>query len=175
MSRAERAGRAKKNEQFPLSCPQAAPPRRGSAIGRSSIVATLEGKSHCITPLGLYPASCGVSGHGPAGRGLGNSKLLLPTGQTPAHGWGIDSEGHGLGRKAKHPGAGGAWAGRDNACVNEGAEWWLSCRNAKGQGWNRSREPSVTCNRKALITASRNVGGSRRKGSLRSAAEKRRD
>jgi hypothetical protein len=74
MSRAELAGRAKKNEQFPLSCPQAAPPRRGGAIGRSSIVATLEGKSHCITPLGLYPASR-VSGHGPAG--LGNSKLLL--------------------------------------------------------------------------------------------------
>jgi hypothetical protein len=82
MSRAERAGRAKKNEQFPLSCPgpgpQAAPPRRGGAIGRSSIVATLEGKSHFITPLDLYPASrAGVSesGHGPAG--LGNSKLLL--------------------------------------------------------------------------------------------------
>jgi hypothetical protein len=28
-------------------------------------------------------------------------------------GWGIDSEGHGWGRKAKHPGAGGAGAGRD--------------------------------------------------------------
>ncbi len=36
----------------------------------------LEGKSRCITPLGLYPASR-VSGHGPAG--LGNSKLLLLT------------------------------------------------------------------------------------------------
>jgi hypothetical protein len=135
------------------------------------------GKSHCITPLGLYRASR-VSGHGPAG--LGNSKLLvLPTGQTQTHGWGIDSEGHGpsRGRKAKHPGAGGAWAagGRENACrgVNEDAGWWSSCRNAKGRGWNRCREPRVTCNRKALITASRDVGGSRRKG--RSAAEKRRD
>ncbi len=45
MSRAERAGRAKKNEQFSLFRPQAAPPRRGSAIGRSSILATLAGKS----------------------------------------------------------------------------------------------------------------------------------
>ncbi len=79
MSRAERARRAKNNEQFPLSCPQpeAAPPRRGGArmIGRSSIMATLEGKSHCITPFGLYPASR-VSGRGPAG--LGKTKLLLP-------------------------------------------------------------------------------------------------
>ena len=73
-SRDERAWLAEKNEQFPLSCPQAAPPLRGGAIGRSSIVATLEGKSHCITPFGLYPVSR-VSGHGPAG--LGNSKLLL--------------------------------------------------------------------------------------------------
>ncbi len=86
MSRAERAGRAKKNEQFPLSCRRAAPPRRGSAIGRSSIVTTLERKSHCITPFGLYPASR-VSGHDQAG--LGKSKLLLPTGQTQAHGWGV--------------------------------------------------------------------------------------
>ncbi len=85
-------------------------------------------------------------------------------------------EGRGWGRKAKHPGTGGAWAGQDNACVNEGAAgWWSSCRNAKGRGcqWNRCREPRVTCNRKALITVSRDVGGSRRKG--RSAAEKRRD
>ena len=112
MSRAERAGRAKKNEQFPLSCPQAARPQRGGAIGRSSIVATLEGKSLCITPFGLYPAGR-VSGRGPAG--LGKPKLLLPTGQTQAHGWGygIESEGHGRGREAKHPGAGEAGAGRD--------------------------------------------------------------
>ena len=74
MSRAERAGRAKKNEQFPLSCPQAARPQRGGAIGRSSIVAPLEGKSLCITPFGLYPAGR-VSGRGPAG--LGKPKLLL--------------------------------------------------------------------------------------------------
>jgi hypothetical protein len=33
------------------------PPRRGGAIGRSSIVATLEGKSLCITPFGLYLAA----------------------------------------------------------------------------------------------------------------------
>ncbi len=38
------------------------------------IFSFFEGKSHCITPLGLYPASR-VSGHGLAG--LGNSKLLL--------------------------------------------------------------------------------------------------
>jgi hypothetical protein len=38
MSRAERARRAQNNEQFQLSCPQVAPPRRGDAIGRSSIV-----------------------------------------------------------------------------------------------------------------------------------------
>ncbi len=86
MSRAERAGQAKKNEQFPLSCPQAAPPRRGGAIGQSSIVATLEGEKSlylkCNTPFCLYPASR-VSGHGPAV--LGNSQLLLPTGQTQAH------------------------------------------------------------------------------------------
>jgi hypothetical protein len=40
---------------IPLSCPQAAPPRRGGAIrvGRSSIVAALEGKSqvYCAFPL----------------------------------------------------------------------------------------------------------------------------
>jgi hypothetical protein len=76
MSRAEQAGRARKNEQFPLSCPQAAPPRRGGAIGRSSIVATLEEKSLCITPSCLYPASR-VSGHDPVS--LGNSKQLLLT------------------------------------------------------------------------------------------------
>jgi hypothetical protein len=39
MSRAERAGASEKNEQFPMYCgyycPQAAPPRRGVAIGRS--------------------------------------------------------------------------------------------------------------------------------------------
>jgi hypothetical protein len=74
MSRAEQAERAKTNEQFPLSCPQAAPQRRGGAIGRSSIVATLEGKSLCITGFSLYPASR-VSGRGPAG--LGKPKLLL--------------------------------------------------------------------------------------------------
>ncbi len=37
-------------------------------------MATLEGKSQCTTPFGLYPASR-VSGRGPAG--LGKSKLLL--------------------------------------------------------------------------------------------------
>ncbi len=39
--------------KFPLSCPRAAPPRRGGAIGRSSIVATLEWKSlvYCAFPL----------------------------------------------------------------------------------------------------------------------------
>ncbi len=47
---------SEKNEQFPLSCPQAVLQRRGGAIGRSSM-ATLEGKSLCITPFGLYPAS----------------------------------------------------------------------------------------------------------------------
>ncbi len=79
MSRAERAGRAKKTNNS--HCPalrrrrrgEAAPPRRGGAIGRSSIVATLEGKSLCIAPFGCYPASR-VSGRGPAG--LGKSKLL---------------------------------------------------------------------------------------------------
>ncbi len=70
MSRAERAGRAKKNEQFPLSCPQAARQRhwakqRCGYIGRKSL---------CITPFGLYPASS-VSGRGPAG--LGKPKLLM--------------------------------------------------------------------------------------------------
>ncbi len=68
MSRAERAGRAKKNEQFPLSCPQAALPRRGSAIGRHSIVATLEGNSlvyctfqliSCQPRLGTLPSGLG--------------------------------------------------------------------------------------------------------------------
>jgi hypothetical protein len=53
MSRAERAGQAKKNEHFPLSCPQAALPLLGCTIGRSSIVATLEGESlvYCKFPL----------------------------------------------------------------------------------------------------------------------------
>jgi hypothetical protein len=40
-------------------------PGGGGVIRRSSIVATLEGKSLCITPFGLYPAS--LSGCGPAG------------------------------------------------------------------------------------------------------------
>ena len=70
MSRAEQAGRAKKTNNSHCRALR----RRGDAIGRSSIVATLEGKSHCITPFGLYLASRG-SGHGPAG--LGNCKLLL--------------------------------------------------------------------------------------------------
>jgi hypothetical protein len=44
---------SEKKEQFPLSCPQAAAPRRGSTIGRSCIVATLEGKSLvcCVFPI----------------------------------------------------------------------------------------------------------------------------
>ncbi len=63
--------------------------------------------------------------------------------------------------------------GEMKTCVNEGAGWWSGCRNAKGRGWNRCREPRVMCNRKALMTASRDVGGSRRK--MQSAAEKRRD
>ncbi len=33
-------------EQFPWFCPEAAPPPRGGAIGRSSIVATLEGENY---------------------------------------------------------------------------------------------------------------------------------
>ncbi len=77
------------DEQFPLSCPQAAPPRRGSAIGRSSILATLEGKSlvyhrHgqrrilCITPFCLYPAGrVQARGGGPVGLAQGKTKLLL--------------------------------------------------------------------------------------------------
>ncbi len=68
-------------EEFPsrLSCPQApaAPPRRGGAIGRSSIVATLEGKSliYCAFPLtsGLPAASRARTG--PAG--LRKPKLSL--------------------------------------------------------------------------------------------------
>jgi hypothetical protein len=64
--RAYKGAAGEKNEQFPLSCPQAAPPRRGGAIGQSSIVATLEGKSLCLTPFSLYLASR-VSGRGPAG------------------------------------------------------------------------------------------------------------
>jgi hypothetical protein len=68
MSRAERAGRAKKTNNSHCHALR----RRGSAIGRSStgIVAALpvEGKSLCITPFGLYPASR-VSGRGPAARG----------------------------------------------------------------------------------------------------------
>jgi hypothetical protein len=70
-----------------------------------SIMAKLEGKSLYITHFGiLYPASR-VTGRGPAG--LGKSKLLVPTGQTQAHGWGVGhSEGHGRGRKARYPGAG---------------------------------------------------------------------
>jgi hypothetical protein len=63
--------------------------------------------------------------------------------------------------------------GEMNACVNEGAGWWSSCQNAKGRGWNQCREQRVMCNRKALIMASSDVGGSLRK--VRSAAEKQRD
>jgi hypothetical protein len=97
--------------------------RRGGAIGRSSIVATLEGKSLCITPFGLYPASR-ISGRGPAG--LGKPKLLLPTGQTQAHGWGVRA------LKVKIVVGGGRrsiwaleelWPGEMNACVKEGVGW----------------------------------------------------
>ncbi len=79
-------GERKKNEQFPLSCPQAAPPRRlgGGAMGRLGLsiimMATLEGnlKSHCITPFGLYPASH-VSGHGRRPGGLGKLRVQAVT------------------------------------------------------------------------------------------------
>ncbi len=64
MSRAERAagGRGRLaseiNGQFPLSCPQAAPPRRGGAIGRSSIVATLERESLFYSSFAFPLISC---------------------------------------------------------------------------------------------------------------------
>ncbi len=64
MSRTERAGRAKKTNDSHCRAIR----RRGIAIRRSSIVATLEGESLCITPFGLYPASR-VSGRGPADLG----------------------------------------------------------------------------------------------------------
>jgi hypothetical protein len=44
----------------------------------------------------------------------------------------------------------------------------------RDKGWNQCQEPRVTCNRKALIYESSDVGGSCRKV-RRSAAEKRRD
>jgi hypothetical protein len=65
---------SEKKEQFPLSCPQAGLPLRGSTIRRSCIVATLEGKSlvYCMLPL----ISCQPRlGKRPAG--LGKPKLLL--------------------------------------------------------------------------------------------------
>jgi hypothetical protein len=77
MSRAERAGRAKKmnNSHCPVlrwrrRC-KAAPSGR---FWRSIIVATLKGKVWSIARFRLYPASR-VSGLGPAG--LGKPKLLL--------------------------------------------------------------------------------------------------
>jgi hypothetical protein len=56
-------------ERFPLSCPQAAAPRRGGAMGRSSIVATLEPYSTAY----ILPAAR----RGPAG--LAHDKTLQLT------------------------------------------------------------------------------------------------
>jgi hypothetical protein len=53
MSKAELAWRGKKHKQFPMSCPQAAQPLLGCAIGLCSTVATLAGKVLSIMPFGL--------------------------------------------------------------------------------------------------------------------------
>ncbi len=112
MSRAdsERAGRAKKNEQFPLSCPQVAPPRRGGAIGRSIIVATLQGKNlvycafqliSCQQCLGTRPGGLwetqAVTTHRPNSSSWVGGRVLIVKIM-------VGEEG------AKHPGACGAWA-----------------------------------------------------------------
>jgi hypothetical protein len=50
----KRVASEKTSNKYQLSSPQAAPPRRGGAIGRSSIVSTLEGKRlvyYCAFPL----------------------------------------------------------------------------------------------------------------------------
>ncbi len=73
MSRAERAGRAKKPIIL-IVLPSGGAAAAGGAIGRSSTVATLEGEVLCITPFSLYPASS-VLGRDPVG--LVKSKLLL--------------------------------------------------------------------------------------------------
>jgi hypothetical protein len=67
--------------QFPVSCPQAAPPRRGSAIGRSCIVATWEVKSPCIT-VGARRLSAYIlpaASRDVARRAWGNPSCYCPT------------------------------------------------------------------------------------------------
>jgi hypothetical protein len=63
-----------KNEQFPLSCPRAAPPWQSGAIGRSSIVTTLEGKSlvYCVFPLISCQPHLGTR----PGGGLGETQIV---------------------------------------------------------------------------------------------------
>jgi hypothetical protein len=86
MSRAERAGRAKKMNNS--HCPALRRRRRGEAAPSGEAASWLhwKGKVWFIARFRLYPASS-VPGRGPAG--LGKPKLLLPTGQTQAHGWGV--------------------------------------------------------------------------------------
>jgi hypothetical protein len=87
MSRAEQAGRAKKTNNS--HCRALRPRRtRGEAAPSGEAASWLHwmGKVWFVAGFLLYPASR-VSGRGPAG--LGKPKLLLPTGQTKAHGWGL--------------------------------------------------------------------------------------
>ncbi len=74
----------RKNVQFPVSCPQAAPPRRGSAIGRmAKLHRGYMGSEKSVyyrrrpAPFGLYLASR-VSGRGPAGLGKSRAARRQP-------------------------------------------------------------------------------------------------
>jgi hypothetical protein len=134
------------NEQFPLSCPQAAPgpPRRDGAIGQSSIVATLEAKSlvYCAFQVPLRLISCQPAQPrlGTRPGGLGETQAVT-THRPNSSSW-VGSRALivkvmvGGGRQSiRAPAELRLGPGEMNtqACVNEGAGWWSSCRNAKGR------------------------------------------
>ncbi len=102
---------------------------------------------HCFTPNRNKTSE--RTGRGPGPAGLGKPKLLLPTGQTQAHGWGgralkVKAMVGGGRRSIWAPAELGPQAGEMtrnlNACVRqrdlkECVGWWSlsSCRNAKGR------------------------------------------
>jgi hypothetical protein len=70
-----------------------------------------------------------------ARRAWGNPSCYYPQAKLKLMGGGkgIDSEGHGRGRKTCIRAPAELGLGEMNACVNEGAGWCSSCRNARGR------------------------------------------
>jgi hypothetical protein len=131
----------KKNEQFPLSCPQAPPPRRGGAVGRSNIVATLGGEKSGLLRVSAYilPAA---SRAGTRPSGLGETQAVTthrPNSSSWVGGRVLIVKVMVWGGRRSIRAAAELGPGEMNACVNEGAGWWSRCRNLNAKG--RTLEP----------------------------------